>query len=171
MSASCHGGMWHGCSTELDALVCSCSSVLCAAPLGCTVLHREQCSAPVNLGLRPHSHLGHREKECADLMIYRKSDEPHSDPDAAIGRHCSSESPAHSELESCKKKKSMWNQSMWIHSQSVFMGTCSALLRSQLFYFSSQLCRGRGSLSEARLRAGGFKLSARSSTPSRLMGN
>lgn len=69
-----------------------------AAPFGCAVLHREPCSAPVSLGLRPHSHLGHREKECADLMMYRKSDEPHSDPSAAIGRDCASESPAHSEL-------------------------------------------------------------------------
>ena len=70
-----------------------------AARLGCAVLHREPCSAPLSLGLRPHSHLGHREKECADLMMYRKSDEPHNDPGAAIGRHCASESPAHSELE------------------------------------------------------------------------
>lgn len=91
-----------------------------AAPLGCAVLHREPCSAPVSLGLRPHSHLGHREKECADLMMYRKSEEPHSDPGAAIGRHHSSESPAHSELE--PRKKTMWKHSMWIHSQSVCMG-------------------------------------------------
>lgn len=58
-----------------------------AAPHGCVVLHREPCSAPVSLGLRLHSHLGHREKECADLMMYRKSDKPHSDPGAAIGQH------------------------------------------------------------------------------------
>lgn len=88
LSVSCHGGMWHGCSTELESLVCSCSSVSCTAPLGCAVLHREPRSASVSLGLRPHSHLGHREKECADLMMYRKSVEPHSDPSAAIGRHC-----------------------------------------------------------------------------------
>lgn len=140
-----------------------------AAPLGCAVLHREPRSAPVSLGLRPHSHLGHREKECADLMMYRKSDEPHSDPGAAIGRHCVSGSPAHSELE--PPTKGMWKHSMWNHSQSFCMGTCSALLRSWLFHFSSHLCRGRGGLSEARQRAGGLKLSARSSTPSRLMGN
>ncbi|CAB1417296.1 unnamed protein product [Pleuronectes platessa] len=58
---------------------------------------RETCSAPVSLGLGPHSHLGHREKECADLMMHRKSDEPHSDPGAAIGGHCASvKGPAHS---------------------------------------------------------------------------
>lgn len=86
--------MWHGCGMELDSLVCSCSSVLCAAPLGCAVLHRETRSAPMSLGLRPHSHLGHREKECADLMMYRKSEEPHRDPRAAIGRHCASGKPS-----------------------------------------------------------------------------
>lgn len=147
----------------LDSLVCSCLSVLCAAPLGCAVLHREPRSAPVSLGLRPHSHLGHREKECADLMMYRKSEEPHNDPGTAIGQHCASESPAHSELE--PHTKGMWRHSMWIHSESVCMGTCSALLRSRLFDFSSHLCRGRGGLSEARQRAGGLKLSARSSNP------
>lgn len=83
--AICHGGMWYGCGIELDLLVCSCSSTLCAAPLGCAVLHRET-SAPVSLGLRPHSHLSHREKECADLMMYRKSDKPHRDPRTAIGQ-------------------------------------------------------------------------------------
>lgn len=30
--------------------------------------------------LRPHRHLGHRGKECADLMMHRKSAEPHSYP-------------------------------------------------------------------------------------------
>lgn len=75
-----------------------------AAPLGCAVLHREPRSAPVSLGLRPHSHLGHREKECADLMMHRKSDEPHRDPGVAIGRHWASESPAHSELEPLYKR-------------------------------------------------------------------
>lgn len=73
----------------MDLLACSCSSVLCAAPLGCAVLHRET-SAPVSLGLRPHSHLSHREKECADLMMCRKSAEPHRDPRTAIGRWCDS---------------------------------------------------------------------------------
>lgn len=136
-----------------------------AAPLGCAVLHREPSSAPVSLGLRPHSHLGHREKECADLMMYRKSVEPHSDPSTAIGQHCASESPAHFELE--PRTKGMWKHSMWIHSQFAR----GHVLHSRLFHFSSHLCRGRGGLSEARQRAGGLKLSARSSTPSRLMGN
>ncbi|KAK1903441.1 Basal cell adhesion molecule [Dissostichus eleginoides] len=103
----------------------------------------------LSLGPGPHSHLGHREKECADLMMYRKSEEPHSDPGAAIGRHSSSESPAHFELES--RTKGMQNESMWIHSQSVCMGTRCALLRSfWVFHFSSHLCRGRGGPSEAR---------------------
>lgn len=87
LRASCHGGMWHGCGTQLHLLVCCCScccSTLCVAPLGCAVLHRET-SPPVSLGLRPCSHLAHREKECADLMMYRKSDEPHRDPKTAIG--------------------------------------------------------------------------------------
>jgi len=74
-----------------------------AAPLGCAVLHRETRNASVSLGLRPHSHLGHREKECADY--------------------------------------------------------------SGLFLLSSNLCRGRGGLSEARWRAEGLKLSARSCIP------
>lgn len=54
-------------------------------------------SAPVSLGLGPRRHLGHREKECGDLMMYRKSEEPHKDPAAAIGQRCASESPAHSD--------------------------------------------------------------------------
>lgn len=93
LTASCHGGMWYGCGVQLDLLVCSCCPMLCVAPLGCAVLHRET-SAPVSLGLRPRSHLAHREKECADLMMYRKSDEPHRDPRTAIGRqHASKPSP------------------------------------------------------------------------------
>ncbi|KAI4805838.1 hypothetical protein KUCAC02_010434, partial [Chaenocephalus aceratus] len=68
----------------------------------------EPRSAPESLGPGPHSHLGHREKECADLMMYRKSEKPHGDPGAAIGRHSSSESPAHFELES--RTKGMQNE-------------------------------------------------------------
>lgn len=66
LSASCQGGMW----SQTDSTA--------AAPLGCAVLHQEPRSAPVSRGLGPHGHLGHREKECTDLMMYRKSDEPHS---------------------------------------------------------------------------------------------
>lgn len=100
-----------------------------AATLGCAVLHREPRSAPVSLGLRPHSHLGHREKECADLMMYRKSDEPHSVPSAAIGRHSASESPAHSKLGPRTKRQGR-KHSMWVHSQSSLRGDtlCTATL-------------------------------------------
>ncbi len=134
-----------------------------AAPRGCAVLHREPRSASVSMGLRPHSHLGHREKECADLMMYRKSDKPHSDPAAAIGRRCVSESPP--SLNSSPLQKVCGNivcgsthgqcaQGLALH--------CSAL---SLLHFFSHLCRGRGGLSAARQRAGGLKLSAREDQP------
>lgn len=103
-----------------------------AAPLGCAVLHREPRSAPVSLGLRPHSHLGHREKECADLMMYRKSDEPHSVPSAAIGQHSASESPAHSELRPpYKRHEETWYAGpltikfAWGHALRCYALSCS----------------------------------------------
>lgn len=83
----------------------SAAAPLCNVLLPLAVLcSTETRSAPVSLGLRPHGHLGHREKECADLMMYRKSEEPHRDPGAAIGQRCASESPAHSGLEPRTKR-------------------------------------------------------------------
>lgn len=155
-----------GCGT---AVVWSWIHWSAAAPLGCAVLHREPRSASVSLGLRPHSHLGHREKECADLMMYRKSDKPHSEPSAAIGRHCTSESPP--TLNSSPLQKACGNIVCGSTHNQCALGHvlhCSTL---GLLHFFSHLCRGRGGLSEARQRAGGLKLSARRSIPSRLMGN
>lgn len=120
-------------------------------------------SATVILGLRPHNHLGHREKECAGLMTHRKSDEPHSRPSPAIGQRRAPKSPSHCELELCTK--GMWKHSLWSHSRVALLRDTGMLL------FSSHLCRGRGGLSEARQRAEGLKLSARSSIPPRLMGS
>lgn len=97
-------------------------------------------------GLEPHSHRHHREKECAGLMMRRKSDKPHSHPSASIGHHWAPESPAHS--KPLGPQKSMWKNSICIHSCSICMGT--ALLQSPLFHFFSHLCRGRRGLSELR---------------------
>lgn len=153
--------MCHGCGcTGLQLLLC----VMCCSPWLCCAPQREPRSAPVSLGLRPHSHLGHREKECADLMMYRKSDEPHSDPGAAIGRHCSSEKPSPLWTRAPYKRhvepEYVDPLTISLHGDAVLR--CYAL---GLFHFSSHLCRGRGGLSEARQRAGGLKLSARSSSP------
>ncbi|KAK5861029.1 hypothetical protein PBY51_022457 [Eleginops maclovinus] len=80
--------MCYGCGAAAGSTV---QLLLCVMPLPSAVLlNRAPRSYPESLGLGPHSHLGHREKECADLMMYRKSDAPHSDPGAAIGRHSSS---------------------------------------------------------------------------------
>ncbi|MEQ2214504.1 hypothetical protein XENOCAPTIV_010038 [Xenoophorus captivus] len=68
-------------------------------------------------------------------------------------------------------QKGMWKHSMWTHSEPVCKGTCSMLLHSGMFPFSSHLCRGRRGLGEARQRAEELKLSARSCIPSRLMGS
>lgn len=45
-------------------------------------------SATVTLGLGPHNRLGHRGKECTDLMTPRISDKPHNKPSPAIGQRC-----------------------------------------------------------------------------------
>lgn len=140
-----------------------------AAPLGCAMLRREPCSGSVNLGLRPHNHLGRREKECAGLMTHRKSGEPHSEASAAIGQHCAPK--ARPTVKQIPVQNGMWKHSMWSHSESVCTGTCSALLHSGMLPFSSHLCRGRRGLREARQRVGELKLSARSCIPSRLMGS
>lgn len=114
LSASCHGG----CGV---AVVCSCSSVLRSAPLA--ELHRELGDS--------HRHLGHREKECTDLMMYRKSEEPHNNPRAAIGRPLCSWKPSPL-WTGAPYKKTCRERRMWIHSESVRSGTCSALLRSRV---------------------------------------
>lgn len=104
---------------------------LCCAP------QRETRSAPASWGLGPHSHLGHREKECADLMMYRKSDEPHSDPGAAIGGHRASASPAHSGLE--PRTKGMWKPTQYVdplrirlHSDTFCAATLAVVPQSPL---------------------------------------
>lgn len=140
-----------------------------AAPLGCAVLRREPSSCSLSLGLRPHNHLGHREKECAGLMTHRKSGEPHSKASTAIGQH--SAPKAHPTVKWSPVQNGMWKHSMWSHSEPVCTGTCSAVLHSGMLLFSSHLCRGRRSLREARQRVEELKLSARSCIPSRLMGS
>lgn len=77
--------------------------LLCVAPLGCAVLHQET-SAPVSLGLRPLSHLGHREKECADLMMYRKSENHTGIPELPLDGSVT-QNPAHSELQPHTKRR------------------------------------------------------------------
>lgn len=59
----------------------TCSSWLCRAPAGPTTIWANW------------------EKKCPDLMMRRKSEEPHRDPGPAIGQHTASQSPAHYELE------------------------------------------------------------------------
>lgn len=161
--------MRHSCDMELASLVCSCSSVLrgsspwlCGAPqraLLCCCVSGPQAPQPP----------GPQGEGMADLMMYRKSEDQRGDPGAAIGRRCALE--ARPTVNSSPVQKGMWKHSMWTHSESVCTETCSVLLHSWLFYFSSHLCRGQGGLSETRQRAEGLKLSARSFIPSRLMGN
>lgn len=114
LCSSSRAGMW----MELNSVA--------AALLGCAVLCREPCSGAVSLGLKPYNHLGHRGKECTDLMMHRKSAKPHSSPGAAIGQHCASLRPAHQD-----PPQSLWTHSIRIHSQCVCMHGglfCTAML-------------------------------------------
>lgn len=79
------------------------------------LLRRDPRSAPESLGPGPHSHLGHWDEECADLMMHRKSEEPHSDPGPAIGQLCASEKPGPLRTgppHLCTK--AMWRHSVWM---------------------------------------------------------
>lgn len=91
LSTSCQEGMWHGCDMELDSLVCSCSSVLCASsPLLCSAPQRALLCLCVS-GPRAPQPPGPQGEGMVDLMMYRKSEDPHGDPSAAIGQHCALE--------------------------------------------------------------------------------
>lgn len=110
LSVSCYAEKWCGCSSEPDPQ---------RAP--------RSAATPVSLLLRPHSHLGHREKECADLMMYRKSVKPHGDPSPAIGRRWASE-----------KARPTVNQSPWYkkHVETQYVDPLTVCLHWDMFCYA-----------------------------------
>lgn len=128
-------------------LVCSCSSAMFCPSLSSS---------------DSHSHLGHREKECADLMMYRKSEEPHNDPSAAIGRLCACESPAHSEPEP-HREKTCRNTECGSTQDQLAHRTCSVLSARSTSPVTSEEVQEVSPRQDKR--AGGLKPSASSSNP------